>query len=817
MRRIVWLWVGILACGGKGGSEDTSASGPSGESGLYDSGTSMTSTLTTSSTTSTSTSTTATMPTGDVVDCEASWAEVKGVECGVESGSGDALLIRADLLGPGVSYRGGELLVDGEGQIVCVGCDCSAEEAAKSATIYTCPDVVVSPGLINPHDHISYTEGAPIDHGATRYDHRHDWRGTLSTPSNPHGGNSSTGSGNRWGEIRMVMSGVTSMVGSGYAAGMVRNLEYSDGLEGLSIAPVENETFPLGDANESFRDNCTWSYALNEWEASQESAFLPHTAEGIDDYAYEEFYCSSRSTDGGEDFVESNVAHIHAIGLGAVDYYNMARDQSGLIWSPRSNISLYGMTADVVTFHRLGGVIALGTDWTYSGSMNQLRELTCADEFNRVHLNGYFSDYELWRMATTNGASVMGMSDQIGTLEVGRLADLALYRSPEHRLHRDVIEAGVQDTVLVLRAGVPLFGASNLIGATCEELDVCGSSRRLCAEQEFGETYTDLRLDVLTAYPAFFCEEPDDEPTCEPSRLGEYAGVTKDDSDGDGLADVVDNCPLHFNPRRPMDGTTQADADADGTGDPCDEVLLPADIDGDGELNGDDNCPFHSNASQDDRDEDGKGAECDVCEEEPNPESVCSPEAAEIATIVDIQQRTEFYLGRRVELSAVVVTGVGSAGYTLQDRTVADRMWSGVYVYTGTTPTVSRNDTLTVEGEVSDYYGETQLVNSVVTVDVGATTPIDPIELTTEEAADMAYEGVLVTVTTGPLTDSDFDCGCSDEGLWELAGEDGVVVFDRLYEDDDWADHVGDFPATGVMGYRYDRRRLMPRTATDFE
>ena len=72
-----------------------------------------------------------------------------------------------------------------------------------------CADGVISPGLINPHDHIGYTEGWPIDHGDKRYEHRHDWRGSLSTPCN-----SDSNNGRRLGEIRQVISGTTSMVGS---------------------------------------------------------------------------------------------------------------------------------------------------------------------------------------------------------------------------------------------------------------------------------------------------------------------------------------------------------------------------------------------------------------------------------------------------------------------------------------------------------------------------------------------------------------------------------------------------------------------------
>jgi Ca2+-binding RTX toxin-like protein len=51
------------------------------------------------------------------------------------------------------------------------------------------------------------------------------------------------------------------------------------------------------------------------------------------------------------------------------------------------------------------------------------------------------------------------------------------------------------------------------------------------------------------------------------------------DSDGDGVADVVDNCPLVAN-------ADQADLDADGVGDVCDP-----DVDGDGFANAIDNFP----------------------------------------------------------------------------------------------------------------------------------------------------------------------------------------------------------------------------------
>lgn len=49
---------------------------------------------------------------------------------------------------------------------------------------------------------------------------------------------------------------------------------------------------------------------------------------------------------------------------------------------------------------------------------------------------------------------------------------------------------------------------------------------------------------------------------------------TVDDSDGDGIANAVDNCPLVFNPLRPMDDGAQPDTDGDDIGDACDACPL---------------------------------------------------------------------------------------------------------------------------------------------------------------------------------------------------------------------------------------------------
>lgn len=82
------------------------------------------------------------------------------------------------------------------------------------------------------------------------------------------------------------------------------------------------------------------------------------------------------------------------------------------------------------------------------------------------------------------------------------------------------------------------------------------------------------------------------------------------DGDGDGVGDVVDNCPALDNPY--VNGICppqQADSDDDGDGDACDP-----DWDNDDVPNDDDNCPFQANFDQLDLDRNGVGLTCDADE-----------------------------------------------------------------------------------------------------------------------------------------------------------------------------------------------------------
>ena len=122
------------------------------------------------------------------------------------------------VLKDGETLQGGQVLVDDKGVIQCSACDCSATAGAAEATVVSCPEGVISPGLINAHDHITY-QGAPYARTAERYEHRHDWRTGHTTATRELPADNATNDSIRWGELRQVMAGTTSVAGSGGQAG----------------------------------------------------------------------------------------------------------------------------------------------------------------------------------------------------------------------------------------------------------------------------------------------------------------------------------------------------------------------------------------------------------------------------------------------------------------------------------------------------------------------------------------------------------------------------------------------------------------------
>jgi Amidohydrolase family len=469
----------------------------------------------------------------------------------------------------------GEVFIDSTGKIACAGATCSAAPGYDTATVIACPSGVLSPGLINAHDHTEFDSAGPIQHGTTRWDHRNGWRkgtgGEMKLSGPPLSMDPAVIAG---AEVRGAMGGATSVIGTGGVHGLLRNLAaYPDQTltEGLTGPTVFFDTFPLGDSNGvELTSGCAYPGPTSSTTAfSKGKAYAAHVAEGVNLAAENEFICVS----GSLGLLNAQTAIIHGVGMNAADIQAMAQANAKLIWSPRTNIDLYGNTASVNAFKALGVTIALGTDWLASGSMNMLRELSCADSLNKSYFGNVFSDQELWAMTTKNAAVAARYDSEIGDLQVGLQGDVSLFTGTTADA-RAIIDAGVEDVRLVLRGGKPIYGDKTLVSAidpACEDIDVCGTKKQLCMEGT-GVTLSQVEIAAVSIYPLFFCKDtpPTNEPSCVPYRDTYPDGITATDKDGDGVPDASDICATIFDPARPMDPSGQADVDADGSGDVCD-------------------------------------------------------------------------------------------------------------------------------------------------------------------------------------------------------------------------------------------------------
>jgi 5-methylthioadenosine/S-adenosylhomocysteine deaminase len=252
---------------------------------------------------------------------------------------------------------------------------------------------------------------------------------------------------------------------------------------------------------------------LTRMQNGQIDAWITHLAEGVRDNqrrAGDTF--SSRAefaTLTSKGLLTDTTVIIHGNGLEPDDFAAMRAapsirlDGTGdglgakLVWSPLSNLLLYGQTALVYHALKAGVVISLGTDWSPSGSRNLLDELKVADITLRdprllgvdrdlipsLSITGKGADARetaeialdklLVEMVTSNPAKTLHWTDEVGSIEPDKFADLVLITKPQHSSaaglpdspYRNLIDATEEDVRLVLVNGEPLSGDVALMAA----------------------------------------------------------------------------------------------------------------------------------------------------------------------------------------------------------------------------------------------------------------------------------------------------------------------------------------------------------------
>lgn len=118
---------------------------------------------------------------------------------------------------------------------------------------------------------------------------------------------------------------------------------------------------------------------------------------------------------------------MHAVWVDETDIRTLARQAASVAHCPESNMKLASGIAPVPDMLTAGVTVALGTDGCASNNdLDMWGEMDAAAKLHKAHrLDSTVMDAgTVLRMATIEGARALGLDHEIGTLEVGKQADL---------------------------------------------------------------------------------------------------------------------------------------------------------------------------------------------------------------------------------------------------------------------------------------------------------------------------------------------------------------------------------------------------------
>ncbi|HWP95319.1 MAG TPA: amidohydrolase [Syntrophomonadaceae bacterium] len=160
-------------------------------------------------------------------------------------------------------------------------------------------------------------------------------------------------------------------------------------------------------------------------------------------------------------FDEFHVLLAHAVHISRDDINRLRNLKGGISHNPVSNQKLGCGISPVLELIREGINVALGTDGPASTvTLDMFEEIKAAAW---MHKNAYLDPtalnaYQVLRMATINGALALGVDNEIGTIEVGKKADLIFVdiEKPHLYPHHDICallaysaNGGDVDTVMI--------------------------------------------------------------------------------------------------------------------------------------------------------------------------------------------------------------------------------------------------------------------------------------------------------------------------------------------------------------------------------
>jgi 5-methylthioadenosine/S-adenosylhomocysteine deaminase len=277
----------------------------------------------------------------------------------------------------------------------------------------------------------------------------------------------------RFVECRAILGGVTTTQGilyqngtpmRSYYEGLVRNVEF----------PVKN--WPVAD-----------DY-INDFTSAQDAEtragpalaagapYIIHLCEGVDPATQAKFDYLQKTD--GTWLIGPSLIAIHGTALDDAQFRALAQNRGGgLVWSPLSNMLLYGATTKVARAKAAGVPIAIGSDWAPSGTKNLLGELKIAKHVSD-HEGGIFSDRELVDAVTRTPPAMLGWAPYVGSIEANKTADLMIIETAGGDPYRELIDADESNVIAVIIDGRPRAGRASVLDPSSAGVELIRIARQ---------------------------------------------------------------------------------------------------------------------------------------------------------------------------------------------------------------------------------------------------------------------------------------------------------------------------------------------------
>ena len=316
---------------------------------------------------------------------------------------------------------------------------------------------VILPGLVDLHGHPEYNV-FPAWEPPRLYENRYRWRETeeyaklVKGPwhrltDESRGRPSLLPTLTRYAEARALVGGTTAIQGA--------SKRYPDPAESL-VRNVDRHIFgrQLARAVDQPHERAAGAGARLRAEiaSGEVKAFYVHLAEGIDECSRGEFDELVAS-----DLLAPATVIIHGTALTDEQLAQVREAGAKMVWSPQSNLRLYGETTRAARALELGIPLGLGADWLPSGSPSLLDELRVA----RRSLERQGAAIEAKRLVgfvTHEGARVAALEDKLGALAEGRPADLLVLERHDRDPWESVLQADRRSIDLVVIGGDVAYG-----------------------------------------------------------------------------------------------------------------------------------------------------------------------------------------------------------------------------------------------------------------------------------------------------------------------------------------------------------------------